>query len=247
MHFIPGEENYSRKKAERLMMAKESILVVEDEEDVQELIKYNLAKENYQVDCVGSGEQALVKARGYMPDLILLDLMLPGIGGLEVCRRLKGDPATAPIPIIIVSARGEESDIVSGLELGADDYITKPFSPRIMLARLRVVLRRRKCDEVGESDAIKKHNLVIDPVRYEVMVDDSPLPLTVTEFKILHFLAMRPGWVFTRDQIINAIKGDNYPVTARSVDVQIVGLRKKLGEAGDFVETVRGVGYRFKE
>ena len=167
MHFIPGEENYSRKKAERLMMAKESILVVEDEEDVQELIKYNLAKENYQVDCVGSGEQALVKARGYMPDLILLDLMLPGIGGLEVCRRLKGDPATAPIPIIIVSARGEESDIVSGLELGADDYITKPFSPRIMLARLRVVLRRRKCDEVGESDAIKKHNLVIDPVRVQ--------------------------------------------------------------------------------
>jgi len=160
---------------------------------------------------------------------------------------LKGDPSTVHIPIIIVSARGEESDIVSGLELGADDYITKPFSPAILLARLRVVLRRRKLNQPGETDTISKHNLVIDPVRFEVAVNDTPIPLTVTEFRILHFLALRPGWVFTRDQIINAIKGDNYPVTARSVDVQVVGLRKKLGEAGDFIETVRGVGYRFKE
>jgi two-component system alkaline phosphatase synthesis response regulator PhoP len=233
--------------AEKLMMANENILVVEDEEDVQELIRYNLERERYQVDCVGSGEHALVKARGAKPDLILLDLMLPGIGGLEVCRRLKGDPSTAFIPIIIVSARGEESDIVSGLELGAEDYISKPFSPRILLARLRVVLRRRKIDEPAETDLIRKDSLVIDPVRFEVAINDAPISLTVTEFKILHFLALRPGWVFTRDQIINAIKGDNYPVTARSVDVQVVGLRKKLGEGGDRIETVRGVGYRFKE
>ncbi len=228
-------------------MSKEKILVVDDEEDILELVRYNLLKNGYRVTCVSSGEQAIEKLKQETPQIILLDLMLPGMDGLDVCRNLRSNPATSSIPIIMITAKGEDADIVSGLELGADDYLTKPFSPRVLLARIRALLRRNKLDELDETSVLKIHQLVINPVRHEVLVNGEPLALTATEFSLLHFIARRPGWVFSRDQIISAVKGDDYPVTERSVDVQIVGLRKKLGDSGDLIETVRGVGYRFKE
>ncbi len=228
-------------------MAKEKILVVDDEEDILELVGYNLTKNGYRVTCVTTGEDALKTAMSELPDLIVLDLMLPGLDGLDVCKILKNDPNTWHIPIVMLTARGEEADIVAGLELGADDYITKPFSPRILLARLRAVLRRRAKEPVGETSVIEIHDLVIHPGRHEVLVRGNRAELTFTEFRVLHFLARRPGWVFTRSQIVDAVRGSDYPVTDRAVDVQIVGLRKKLGSAGRYVETVRGVGYRFKE
>jgi two-component system phosphate regulon response regulator PhoB len=230
-------------------MAKEHILIVEDEDDIRELIRYNLSREGYTVTEAASGEDGLRRVGESRPDLIVLDLMLPGIDGFGVCRTLKGDKATAEIPIVIVTAKGEEPDIVTGLELGADDYITKPFSPRVLIARVRAVLRRKIGDGVvPEEDAvIERDGLRIHPGRHEVRIDGEAADLTYTEFKILHLLARRPGWVFTWYQIVDAVRGDDHPVSDRSVDVQIVGLRKKLGRCADLVETVRGVGYRFKE
>jgi two-component system alkaline phosphatase synthesis response regulator PhoP len=228
-------------------MAKEHILVVEDEEDILELLRYNLTKEGYRVTGVLSGEEGLKAARSQPPDLIVLDLMLPGIDGLTVCRELKMDAKTRDVPIIILTAKGEEADIVTGLELGADDYITKPFSPRVLLARLRAVLRRRQAEPQAEADSLELHELAIHPGRHEVLVQGRPVDLTSTEFRLLSFLARRPGWVFTRTQIVQGVQGEDYSVSERAVDVQIVGLRKKLGPAGKYVETVRGVGYRFKE
>lgn len=228
-------------------MAKTNILVVEDESDIRELIRYNLAREGYGVLEAESGERALVVARESNPDLILLDLMLPELDGLEVCRRLRRDYPQLQTPIVMVTAKGEEADIVAGLEVGADDYITKPFSPRVLTARIRAVLRRGSREKGVEAEPIQIHNLTIHPGRHEILVDGRAIDLTATEFRVLTFLARRPGWVFTRYQIVDAVHGENYPVTERSVDVQIVGLRKKLGEAGKLIETVRGVGYRFKE
>ena len=228
-------------------MPKEKILVVDDEEDILELLRFNLSREAYQVLCAVSGEEALRLVPSEIPSLIVLDLMLPGIDGLEVTRRLKNDPKAKSIPIVMLTAKGEEADIVTGLELGADDYITKPFSPRILVARVRAVLRRKVKGPVEEASAFQIHDLVIHPGRHEVLVSGEPVQLTFTEFAILNYLARRPGWVFTRFQIVDAVRGEDYPVTDRSVDVQIVGLRRKLGPAGKFIETVRGVGYRFKE
>ena len=228
-------------------MPKASILVVEDDDDIQELVRYNLAKEGYRVALVADGEKAVQAARSSLPDLIVLDLMLPGLDGLEVCRLLKADSHTQAIPIVMMTAKGEESDVVAGLELGADDYITKPFSPRVLVARLRAVLRRKARETSDDETPVHIHDLLIHPGRHEVTVKGKPIQLTFTEFRLLHTLARRPGWVFTRQQIVDAVRGEDYPVTDRSVDVQVVGLRKKLGAAGDCVETVRGVGYRFKE
>lgn len=227
-------------------MARERILVVDDEQDILELVRYNLEKEGYQALTVQTGEAAIKAARRVRPDLMVLDLMLPGVDGLEVCRTLKGDPETSAIPIIMLTAKGEDADIVVGLELGADDYITKPFSPRVLLARMRAVLRRQTVVETAET-VVSIHDLVVDAARHEVHVGDQPVELTTTEFNILYFLARQPGLVFTRGQIIDAIKGVNYAVTERSVDVQIVSLRRKLGTAGKYIETIRGVGYRFRE
>ena len=227
-------------------MAKERILVVEDDEDIQQLLKYNLAKEGYQVTGVASGEEAIKVLKSNLPDLVLLDLMLPGIDGLEVCRLLKREARTSQVPIIMLTAKGEEADIVTGLELGADDYITKPFSPRVMLARVRTALRRLQAEPPAPGETIKIHELVIHPGRHEVLAADQPLDLTLTEFRLLCLLAGRPGWVFTRDQIVKRVHGDDYPASDRSVDVQVVNLRKKLGPCGKYLETVRGVGYRFK-
>jgi two-component system alkaline phosphatase synthesis response regulator PhoP len=228
-------------------MAKKSILVVDDEEDILELLRFNLSREGYQVSCSPAGEDALSRIRSHIPDLIVLDLMLPGVDGLEVTRHLKGDSKTKDIPIVMLTAKGEEADIVTGLELGADDYITKPFSPRILVARVRAALRRKDQVSLDDESTLKVRDLVIHPGRREVLVGGKPVSLTFTEFGILNYIARRPGWVFTRAQIVDAVRGDDYPVTDRSVDVQIVGLRKKLGAAGAYIETVRGVGYRFKE
>jgi two-component system phosphate regulon response regulator PhoB len=239
-------QNYHVIKAIKTM-PNERILVVEDEQDILELVRYNLARENYQVFCASSGEEAL-KIVGSDPlDLIVLDLMLPGMDGLEVTRRLKSNPRTQNIFIVMLTAKGSEADIVTGLELGADDYITKPFSPRVLLARIKAVIRRSRDEKPEDNAVIRIHNLIIHPGRREVHVDETPVPLTYTEFQVLYYLVRRPGWVFTRTQIVDAVRGDDYPVTDRSVDVQIVGLRKKLGSAGPYIETVRGVGYRFKE
>jgi two-component system, OmpR family, alkaline phosphatase synthesis response regulator PhoP len=228
-------------------MARENILVVDDEEDILELVNYNLSREGYQISCAATGEEGLKAAKTKIPDLIVLDLMLPGVDGLEVCKQLKGDPKTGQIPVIMLTAKGEEADIVTGLELGADDYITKPFSPRVLIARVKTVLRRKSGEPEDDITAIKIQELVINPGRHEVLVKGKPVELTFTEFKILHTLAKRPGWVFTRYKIVDAVRGDDYPVTDRSVDVQIVSLRKKLGSCGKYIETVRGVGYRFKD
>jgi two-component system, OmpR family, alkaline phosphatase synthesis response regulator PhoP len=236
-------------------MIKQSVLVVEDEEDIRELVSYNLLKEGYQVAGVASGEDALAAVASKPPDLILLDLMLPGLDGLSVCRKLKAAPETHSLPIIMLTARGEEPDIVAGLNMGADDYVTKPFSPKVLLARVQAVLRRiasepSLADEEAEDESdeiIKLHDLMIHLGRHEVFVEGKLVDLTATEFKLLHFMMQRPGWVFTRQQILDGVHGDNYAITERAVDVQVVGLRRKLGSAGCYLETVRGVGYRFKE
>ena len=228
-------------------MVKERILAVDDEEDILELVSYNLAREGYHVLTADTGEKALSMARKESPNLIVLDLMLPGIDGLEVAKSLKNDKQTAELPIVMLTAKGEEADVVTGLELGADDYVTKPFSPRVLVARVKAVLRRHAKKMPEEASVLNIHEFQIHPGRREVLVKGKPVSLTFTEFGILHYLARRPGWVFTRTQIVDAVRGDDYPVTDRSVDVQVVGLRKKLGKAGEYIETVRGVGYRFRE
>jgi two-component system phosphate regulon response regulator PhoB len=234
-------------------MGKPSVLVVEDEENIRELVIYTLLKEGYHAVGAASGERALALAQVQPPDLVLLDLMLPGIDGLSVCRRLRASAATAGVPIIMLTAKGEETDIVTGLNAGASDYITKPFSRSVLLARVRAVLRDKAARAAAGSAAsdpgqpIRLGNLLIHPGRHAVLVDDSPVALSATEFRVLVALARRPGWVLTREQILDAVHGDNYAITNRAVDVQIVGLRRKLGAAGERIETVRGVGYRFKE
>lgn len=228
-------------------MPKEKILVVDDEEDILELVKYNLEREGFQITCAQSGEKAIEATRQEPPNLIVLDLMLPGIDGLEVARRLKQRQKTVGIPIVMLTAKGEEADIVTGLELGADDYMTKPFSPLVLIARIKAVLRRQSAQAQEPDPILSIGKLTIDSRRRVVSAGDNNLDLTYSEFQILQFLAARPGWVFTRSQIVDAVRGDNYPVTDRSVDVQIAGLRKKLGPCGDYIETVRSVGYRFKE
>ncbi|MEE4353479.1 MAG: response regulator transcription factor [Desulfatiglans sp.] len=228
-------------------MTQEHILVVDDEEDILELVKFNLEKEGYRVSCASTGEQALIQAASERPNLIVLDLMLPGIDGLKVTKALRSDQKTISIPIVMLTAKGEEEDVIVGLELGADDYVAKPFSPKLLMARIKAVLRRRARNYDEEPDVARIHGLVIHPGKHEVYAGGQPILLTYTEFGILNLLAKRPGWVFTRSQIMDGVKGEDYFVTDRSVDVQIVGLRKKLGSFGKCIETVRGIGYRFRE
>ena len=229
-----------------IVLDSKNILVVEDDLDIRELISFNLQNEGHQVFEAKDGEAGIDKAREKLPDLILLDLMLPGIQGLDVCRIIKSDQETKETPIIMVTALGQEEDIVKGLETGADDYITKPFSIKVLIARVNAVLKRSI--EVGED---KSKDILINGINIktrsrEVRVNENLInDLTFSEFQILYLLAGHPGWVFTRYQIIDKIRGDNYPVTDRSVDFQIVGLRKKLGDAGKLIKTERGVGYRF--
>lgn len=232
---------------EEKCMSHEKILIVEDDEDIAELIRYNLVKDGYRPVGVIRGEDAIRKLKDETFDLVLLDIMLPGIDGLEVCRRMKADEKLRAIPLIMLTAKGEESDIVTGLELGADDYIVKPFSPKIVIARIRSVLRRKLSEKSGGTEPLIIGDFTIHPGRREVLIKEEPVVLTNLEFLVLYFLAKKPGWVFSRYQIVEGVRGDNYPVTDRSVDVLIVGLRKKLGEAGSAIETIRGAGYRFRE
>ncbi len=228
-------------------MKQQHIFIIEDEKDIRNLIVYSLQKEHFKVTGIADGLKAIDRIHRSMPDLVLLDLMLPGINGLEICRHMKSDALLQGIPIIMLTAKSEESDIIAGLEAGADDYITKPFSPNVLNARIHAVLRRRKRSERIHTEILSIQTLTIHTGRHEVKVHDRIIPLTQTEFAIVYYLAQHPGWVFTRDQIINAVHGSAYPVTDRSIDVQIVSLRKKLGTAGKYINTVHGIGYRFTD
>jgi len=227
-------------------MAREIILVVEDDKDIQELLRFNLERDGYQVLLADSAEAARKLLARHTPALLLLDLMLPGENGFDFCRKLRADEQTRGLPVIMATARDEDADIVAGLEVGADDYITKPFSPRVLLARVRAVLRRRTPEADDAADRLIRGPIEIDRKHHSVKVAEEPVTLTLSEFRILDLLLRRPGVVFSRYQIVDAVHGADYPVTDRSVDVQIVGLRRKLGEHGNMIETVRGVGYRFR-
>ncbi len=231
-----------------MAMKKEFIVVVEDEADIRDILVYNLEREGYRVASARDGKQGLAMIQEKVPDLVLLDLMLPGIDGLEICKRLKNDDQTSSIPIVMVSARGEESDIVIGLELGAEDYIAKPFGMRELTARVNAVFRRREPhSERQVNQRIECDGVTIDVGRHQVNVDGTPVSLTATEFKLLHFLAHHPGWVFTRDHLLSRIMGDDNFVVDRNIDVHIQAVRKKLGPHRNLIETIRGIGYRFKE
>jgi len=230
------------------MTKRETILVIEDEADILEVLQYNLAREGYRVLSSRDGEEGLERARRDSPDLVLLDLMLPGLDGLEVCRRLQADPVTSAIPVIMVTAKGEETDVVLGLQLGADDYVAKPFSPRELTARVKAVLRRGPLREVAsDGRRIVRGGLVIDAERHRVSIDGEPAALTATELRLLHFLASHPGRVFTRDQLLSRVIGERAVVIDRNIDVHVGALRRKLGAYRELIETVRGVGYRFRE
>lgn len=229
-------------------MASQLILVIEDDPDIQELIQYNLEREGFRVSFADSGEVGLKSARETTPALIILDLVLPGIQGRDVCRLLKQHRETAAVPIIMLTARGEESDIVVGLELGADDYITKPFRVRELVARIKAVLRRGGENRTEQSEhLIKAGPLVIDSGRHEVILKQRPVPMTLAEFRTLKALAARPGRVLTRDQILNRVTEGKTFIIDRNVDVHIRSIRRKLGEHRDLIETIRGVGYKFRD
>jgi two-component system, OmpR family, alkaline phosphatase synthesis response regulator PhoP len=227
-------------------MAKGTILVIDDEKDLIELVSYNLQKEGFVVKCARDGESGLAAAAADTPDLVIVDLMMPGIDGLEVCRRLRTDSRTAAVPIIMLTAKSAESDRVVGLELGADDYITKPFSPRELAARIKAVLRRSS-PQAAPATVIRRGDLTIDMTRREVSCGSKGLLLTASEFRLLHFMAVHPGQVFSRSELIDGALGRNISVVDRTIDVHITGLRRKLGRCGEQIETIRGFGYRFKE
>lgn len=224
------------------------ILVIDDEADLVTVVKYNLEREGWKVRSAGDGAAGLEAARRDLPDLVVLDLMLPGMDGLEVCRKLRAEPRTARIPVIMLTAKGGESDRVVGLEMGADDYVSKPFSPRELVARVKAVLRRAAAPaEEGEGAPLAHGGIKVDPGRHEVLVKGKPVTLTATEFRLLHTLLRRPGQVFTRDRLIDGAIGEDAHVVDRTIDVHVTALRKKLGKAGALIETVRGVGYRVKD
>lgn len=225
--------------------ARDTVLVIEDDPDILELIRFNLERDGYQVQTAESVESARKVLARQLPGVLLLDLMLPGESGFDFCRSLRAEPRTRALPVIMVTARDEDTDIVAGLEVGADDYITKPFTPRVLLARVRAVLRRRAVEPGDDAERLTRGAIEIDRTGHTVQVSGRPVVLTLSEFRILEMLLRRPGAVFSRYQTVDAVHGADYPVTDRSVDVQIVGLRRKLGAQGQRIETVRGVGYRF--
>jgi two-component system alkaline phosphatase synthesis response regulator PhoP len=229
-------------------VAKSKVLVIEDEPDILEVIQYNLEREGHKVVACRDGEQGLSRIRTDDPDLVILDLMLPGMDGSEVCRQVKADPVTRGIPIIMVTAKSEESDVVLGLGLGADDYIAKPFSPRELIARVNVVLRRGSVrEDRSDGERVSRGALVVDLGRFEARAADELLNLTPTEMRLLHFLASHPGRVFPRAHLLSRVIGEDAIVTDRNIDVHVRALRLKLGEHAAVIETVRGVGYRFAE
>ena len=227
-------------------MAKGRILVIDDEKDLLELVRYNLESDGFNVKSARDGEMGLAAAKRELPDLIVVDLMLPGIDGLDVCRSLRSDTRTTHIPIIMLTAKSAESDRILGLELGADDYITKPFSPRELIARIKAILRRTSAPQTP-SNVIRRGQLTIDLTRLVISCAGEVVALTATEFRLLQFLASHPGRVFSRSELIDGSLGRDVSVEDRTIDVHITGLRKKLGNCGDWIETVRGFGYRFRE
>lgn len=229
-------------------MSRKRIVVIEDEPDILDVLAYNLRREGFDVSGAHNGSIGLALVNKELPDLVLLDLMLPGTDGIEVCKALKANPRTAGTLIIMVTAKGEESDVVLGLGVGADDYISKPFSPKELVARVKAVLRRGRMMEKEEEDsAIAFGDLQIDSARHKVTVRGQEVRLTATEFRILHYLASHPGRVFTREQLLSRTLGDDVVVVDRNIDVHIRGIRKKMNVDPPYIETIRGVGYRFME
>lgn len=233
---------------------KKTILVVEDEVDIQELVCYHLKQEGFNVERAESGDIALKMIQSNEPDLVVLDLMLPNLSGLEVLKHVRFNMDLKSLPIIIASARTEESDIITGLELGADDYLPKPFSPKVLTAKVKALLRRVEGDRESSTsgEAIPKNistqaGLVMDPLRHTCSFNGEEINFTATEFALLYLMVSESGRVFTRNQLISTVKGSDYPVTERSIDVQIASLRRKLGAAGDAVKTVWGIGYKYQE
>ncbi|MZH04335.1 MAG: response regulator [Nitrospinae bacterium] len=227
-------------------MKKNKVALIEDEADILEVIEYSLSKEGFEVCTALNGEAGLALIKKENPDLVLLDLMLPGLDGIEICRKLKADSATRSISIIMVTAKGEESDIVLGLGIGADDYVVKPFSPRELMARVKSVLRRGGVQEEGDS-LISRNGLVIDIDRHEVRLEGKKIVLTAMEFKLLHFLASHPGRVFTRENLLSHVASDDAFIIDRNIDVHIRSIRKKLEKHRDLIETIHRVGYRFRD
>jgi two-component system, OmpR family, alkaline phosphatase synthesis response regulator PhoP len=226
-------------------MSKGTVLVIDDERDVVELVRYNLEREGFEVLAALDGKSGLALATKFPPQVIVLDVMMPGIDGLEVCKQLKNDSRTSGIPIIMLTAKAEEMDRVVGLELGADDYVTKPFSPRELVARVKAVLRRASASEIPQNARIGK--LSIDVGRHEVSYAGQPVSLTATEFRIIQFLVSRPGRVFNRDEIIDGALDRNEAIFDRTIDVHMTAIRKKLGAGGEMIETVRGFGYKLND
>jgi DNA-binding response OmpR family regulator len=229
-------------------MKKSRILVVDDEPDLVELVRHHLVREHYEVVTAGDGETGLAEARRRLPDLVVLDLMLPGIDGLEVCRRLRSDPRTTHIPIVMLTAKGEESDAVIGLSQGADDYVRKPFGMKELVARIATRLRSAELRAPGEAQKVARFgDLIIDSVKHEVLLAGQPIKLTVTEFKLLRHLVVNRGRAFTRNELLNGVLGQDAFIIDRNVDVHVATLRKKLGEYGAHILTIRGLGYKFRE
>ena len=229
-------------------MKKAHILVVDDEPDLVDLIEHHLRREQYEVAKASDGEKALAEARRRVPDLIVLDLMLPGMDGLEVCRRLRADPRTMHVPIVMLTAKGEESDAVIGLAQGADDYVRKPFGAKELVARIAARLRNFREEGPLEMQKIARYgDLVVDPVKHEVTIAGAPVELTMTEFKLLQFLIVNRGRAYTRNELLNAVLGKDSMVVDRNVDVHVATLRKKLGAYGNHILTIRGLGYKFRD
>ena len=228
-------------------MSYAKILLIDDDVAITDVLKEVLEREGYQVTAKHNGQDALLSAMTFHPDVILVDYNLPDTDGFEICRKLKMNPKTAQIPVMMVTGRSADSEAVTALELGADDYIIKPFSAQVLVARVRVLLRRLQQVVLSPKDIINIHSIKIDRRKFSVAVEDSEVKLTTTEYKLLDCLISKPGWVFTRGQLVSELNGDNHAVTDRSIDVQIVGLRRKLGLAGKFIETLRGVGYRIRD
>jgi DNA-binding response OmpR family regulator len=226
-------------------MPARTALLIDDEPDLVELVRYNLEKENFDVVAAGDGVAGLALADQRKPDVIVLDLMMPRLDGFEVCKRLRASDRTSQIPIIMLTARAAETDKVVGLELGADDYVTKPFSPRELVARIKALLRRSS-SQPESPPTIRRGSLTIDVPKKLVTYDGKAIPVTATEFRILHLLASRGGRVLSRDEIINGALGKDVAIFDRTIDVHITSLRKKLG-GGEMIETVRGFGYRFAD
>ena len=243
--------------------ARRSIVVIEDEDAIRDVLEYNLQREGFDVACAGNGVEGLALVRKTLPSLVLLDLMLPEMDGVEVCRQLRSDAATSLIPVIMLTAKGDEGDIVLGLGVGADDYVTKPFSPKEVVARVQAMLRRagstRVIVDVDELEVdrelaadpdrrrVSLSGVVVDPDRHEVLVDGEPVRFTRTELRLLHVLLRKPGRVYTREQLVERVMGDNAWITDRTIDVHVRAIRSKLGPRADVVETIRGIGYRGRD